>query len=77
MITGKKAFVGKTQASLFGAILKDEPPPISTLLPLAPPTLNRVVRKCLAKDRDERWQSAKDLCDELKWVAEAGSQGAA
>src|SRR5262249_2795149 len=74
MLTGKKAFAGKTQASLFGAILKDEPPPVSTAQPLTPLTLDRVVKKCLAKDPDERWQSAKDLRDELMWVMEAGGQ---
>ena len=70
MLTGKKAFAGKTQASLFGAILKEEPPPISTIDPLTPPLLDRVVKKCLAKDPDNRWQTAHDLLDGLRWVAE-------
>ena len=73
MATGKRAFTGKSQASLIGAILKDNPPPISSIQPMAPPALDRVVRKCLAKDPDERWQSAHDLMDELRWIAEAGS----
>ena len=77
MLTGKKAFTGKTQASLFGAILKEEPPPIAASQPLTPPSLNRVVKKCLAKDPDSRWQTARDLCDELKWIAEGGSQASA
>src|SRR6202022_2757883 len=74
MATRKKAFEGKTQASLIGAILKDDPPPISSLQPMTPPALDRIVKKCLAKEPDERWHAAKDLCDELKWIAEAGSQ---
>jgi Tol biopolymer transport system component len=70
MLTGKKAFVGKSQASLIGAILKDDPPPISTLQPVAPALLNRTVTRCLAKEPDARWQSARDLLEELKWIAE-------
>src|SRR5207253_4723012 len=64
MLTGKKAFEGKSQASLIGAIMHGDPPLISTLQPLTPKALERVVRKCLAKDATERWQSAKDLHDE-------------
>ncbi|MCZ6778564.1 MAG: protein kinase [Acidobacteria bacterium] len=74
MVTGKKAFEGKSQASLIAAIMTTNPAPISTLQPLTPPALDRVVQRCLAKDPDDRWQSAKDLGSELKWVAEAGSQ---
>ena len=74
MATGKRAFEGKTQASVIGAILKDDPPPITSLQPMTPPALDRVVKTCLAKDPDRRWQSAKDLTDELKWIAEGGSQ---
>ena len=70
MLTGKKAFEGKSHASLIGAILKDTPPPISTIQPLTPPALDRVVKKCLAKEPDERWQSANDLRDEVKWIVE-------
>jgi eukaryotic-like serine/threonine-protein kinase len=70
MATGKKAFQGKSSASLISAILKDTPPPISTLRPMTPPTLNHIVNTCLAKEPDERWQTAGDLCRELKWVAE-------
>ena len=67
--TGKKAFEGKSQASLIGAILEREPTPISSLQPMSPPALDRVVSKCLAKDADRRWQTARDLHDELEWVA--------
>jgi eukaryotic-like serine/threonine-protein kinase len=76
MLTGKKAFEGKSQASLIAAILDREPPPISTLKPLMPPALDRVVHKCLAKDADARWQSARDLHDELQWIQQNASEGA-
>src|SRR6202790_594731 len=74
MATGKKAFEGKTQASLIAKILETDPPPISSLQPMTPPALDRVVKKCLAKVPDKRWQTASDVCDELKWIAEGGSQ---
>jgi Tol biopolymer transport system component/predicted Ser/Thr protein kinase len=74
MATRKRAFEGKTQASVIGAILRDDPPPISSLQPMTPPALDRVVKRCLAKETDERWQSANDLTKELKWIAEGGSQ---
>jgi eukaryotic-like serine/threonine-protein kinase len=76
MATGKKAFDGKSSASVIGAILKDNPPPISSLQPLTPPVLEHAVKICLAKEPDERWQTASDLCRELKWIAESGSQSA-
>ena len=66
-----------TQASLFGAILKEEPLPLSSILPLTPPTLDRVVRKCLAKEPERRWQSASDLTDALKWIVEGSLQNRA
>jgi Tol biopolymer transport system component len=74
MATGKKAFEGKSQASLIAAILEREPPPISTLQPMSPPALDRVVKTCLAKDPDERFQTAHDLKLQLQWIGEAGSQ---
>jgi Tol biopolymer transport system component/predicted Ser/Thr protein kinase len=74
MATGKRAFEGKSQASVIGAILKDDPPPISSLQPMTPPALDHVVKKCLAKEPEKRWQVGSDVCDELKWVAEGGSQ---
>ena len=77
MATGKKAFEGKSQASLIGAIMSSEPPPIASLQPMTPPALNHVVKRCLAKDPDERWQSARDLTDQLKWISESGSQASA
>ncbi len=75
MATGKKAFEGKTNASLIAAIIRADPPLISSSQPMTPPALDRVVRKCLAKDPDERWQTARDLHDDLKWIAEGGWQG--
>jgi Tol biopolymer transport system component len=74
MATGKKAFEGKSQASVIARILDSDPPPISSLQPMTPPQLDRVVRKCLAKEPEERWQAASDVCDELKWIAESGAQ---
>jgi predicted Ser/Thr protein kinase len=74
MATGRPAFTGKSRASLIAAILTSEPPPIAQLQPLSPPALERVVKKCLAKDPDGRWQSAADLASELNWILEGGSQ---
>jgi eukaryotic-like serine/threonine-protein kinase len=76
MATGKPAFSGKSRASLIAAILTTEPLPITQLQPLTPVALERVVKKCLAKDPDERWQSASDLASELKWMTEGGSSAA-
>ncbi len=73
MVTGRPAFTGKSKASLIAAILAAEPPPISQLQPMTPPALERAVRRCLAKDPDERWQTARDLAAELKWMAEGSS----
>jgi Tol biopolymer transport system component len=73
MATGRKAFEGKSQASLIAAILAAEPPAITSLQPMAPPALSRVVKTCLAKDPDERWQTAHDVKLQLEWIAEGGS----
>lgn len=72
--TGKRAFTGKTQASIVAAILASEPQPISVVQPMSPPALDRVVKVCLAKDPDERFQTVHDLKLQLKWIAEGGSQ---
>src|SRR6202007_3288963 len=61
MATGRKAFEGKSQASLIAAILEREPPPISTVRSSGASALDRVVATCLAKKPDDRWQSARDL----------------
>jgi serine/threonine-protein kinase len=74
MLTGRPAFEAKSQAGLIAAILTSDPPPLAALAPLAPPALDRVVRKCLAKTREARWQSARDLNDELRWIADTPSQ---
>jgi len=74
MATGQKAFTARSRASLIAAILEHEPAPISSIQPLIPPALERVVKTCLAKDPDDRWQTAHDLESELKWIAQVGSQ---
>src|SRR5579859_484920 len=74
MATGQPAFAGKSRASLIAAILTAEPPSITQLQPLAPLALERVIKKCLAKDPDDRWQSAGDLASVLKWIAEGSWQ---
>jgi Tol biopolymer transport system component len=74
MATGKRAFEGHSQASLISAIMKDEPRLITELQPRTPPPLEHLVRRCLAKDADRRWQGAGDLARELEWVATGGSQ---
>ena len=73
MATGKKAFSGSTQASLISAILRDQPPPVSQSQPMSPPGLDRLIRVCLAKDPEERWQSAGDVARELRWLADGSS----
>jgi Tol biopolymer transport system component len=74
MATGRRAFDGKSRTSLIAAILSTQPPPISQVQPVMPPALDHVVRKCLEKDPEDRWQSASDVASELRWVGEAGSQ---
>jgi serine/threonine-protein kinase len=72
MVTGKRIFDGKSQASIITAIMSFDPPPMSSFEPMSPPALDRVVRRCLSKDPDRRWQTAADLREELQWIAEAG-----
>jgi len=74
MLTGRKAFAGKSQATLIAAIVGTTPPPVSSIQPLTPPALDQIIRRCLEKDPDDRWQTARDLLMQLKWVAEGGSQ---
>jgi serine/threonine-protein kinase len=74
MVTGARAFPGKSQLSVASAILEKEPAPISVLQPMTPPVLERAVLRCLAKEPEDRWQMARDLELELKWIAESGSQ---
>jgi alpha-beta hydrolase superfamily lysophospholipase len=78
MATGRRAYEGATQASLISSIMKDEPRPMADLAPLAPAGLDRVIRSCLTKDPEQRWQSAHDLAMALRWPAtDAPSAGRA
>ena len=74
MVTGKKAFEGKSQASLISSIMSSEPQSMSELEAMTPRSLDHVVRRCLAKEPDERWQAVSDVMREVKWVAEADAQ---
>ena len=73
MATAKRAFEGKSRASLIAAILGAQPQPISQIRPMTPPALDRLVQTCLAKDPDDRWQTAHDVMLELRFIAESGS----
>jgi eukaryotic-like serine/threonine-protein kinase len=73
MITGQRAFPGKSQLSVASAILEKEPAPVVSVKPLTPSSLERVVRRCLAKDPEDRWQTARDIAIELKWIADSAS----
>jgi len=75
MVSGKRAFEGKTLVSVAASILEKEPEPIRTVQPLTPPSLERAIGKCLAKDPEDRWQSAGDLASELKWIADGTASG--
>ena len=80
MVTGQRAFEGKSQLSVASAILEKEPSPITAVKPMTPLNLDHVIRKCLAKVPEDRWQSASDLASELKWITQSGgypSAGAA
>ena len=68
MLTGKKAFEGKSRAVLMAAIMTAEPDPLIAAQPLASPALDHVLKRCLAKDPDDRWQTAHDLLIQLRWV---------
>jgi eukaryotic-like serine/threonine-protein kinase len=71
MVTGQKAFQGKSQLSVASAILEKEPAPISGIKPMTPPALDHAIRRCLAKDPEQRWQTARDLGLELNWLTES------
>jgi serine/threonine protein kinase len=74
MATGKRPFEGESPASIIGAILRDVPPPMATRHQLVPPTLDHIVGRCLARDPDDRWQSARDVMLELRSVGEPPAQ---
>ena len=71
MLTGRKAFEGSSQASLISAIMSREPPSVSGL---APASIDHIIRRCLAKDPNDRWPTARDLVLELRWIREGGAQ---
>jgi eukaryotic-like serine/threonine-protein kinase len=73
MLSGRRPFAGDSRASLMAAIVAAEPPALSSLQPRTPASLERLILRCLAKDPDDRWQTARDLGAELRWIAEAGS----
>jgi Tol biopolymer transport system component len=74
LITGQRAFDGKSASSIMASVLAMTPKPIEELVPLTPPALDRVISRCLAKDPEDRWQSARDVAAELRWIAEGGSK---
>jgi Tol biopolymer transport system component len=73
MLTGRSAFEGKNSTELITAILASSPTPAATLNPLVPPGLDRIVRRCLTKDPEERWQTMVDVREELKWARDAAT----
>lgn len=75
MATGRKAFQGKSQASLIAAIMSSQPAPIASFAPMAPPELEKIVRRCLEKVPDDRWQTARDIMHELRWLQGEQSGG--
>src|SRR6516165_5632775 len=77
MLTGQRAFSGKSQLSVASAILEREPTPIGSIKPLTPATLDHAIHRCLAKNPEERWQTARDVSLELKWIGESGSRAGA
>jgi serine/threonine-protein kinase len=71
MLTGRRAFAASDAVGVASAVIEKEPAPMGTILPSIPPALDRAVRRCLAKDPEERWQSARDLLLELEWISES------
>ena len=76
MLTGKKAFEGKSRAVLIAAIATTDPDPLSKAAPAAPLALDHVLTRCLAKDPDDRWQTAHDLMLQLQWIGQGGTGSA-
>ncbi|MBA3637891.1 MAG: serine/threonine-protein kinase [Acidobacteriota bacterium] len=74
LITGHRAFEGQTSSSIMAAVLATKPRPIEELVPLTPPALERIISRCLAKDPEDRWHTARDVAAELQWVSQGGSK---
>ncbi len=74
MTTGRHAFEGRSHASLIAAIMEHEPTALTKLDPMSPPSLEHLIKRCLAKDPEERWQSARDVLHEINWVAETATK---
>jgi Tol biopolymer transport system component len=72
MVTGRRAFEGKTQLSVMTAILEKDPEPVSQTQAVSPPAFDHLVKTCLEKNPDERFQTAQDVKLQLKWIAEGG-----
>ncbi len=72
MVTGRRAFDGKTRASVIASILDRDPVPLSQIQPVAPVALERIVKACIEKSPEKRWQSAHDLKRELEWLVDSG-----
>src|SRR4029077_9490517 len=73
MLRGKKAFTGASQASLIGSIMNSDPPPISSIQPMIPASLDLIVKSAIAKEPEHRWSTAHDVMLQLQWIAEGGS----
>jgi Tol biopolymer transport system component/predicted Ser/Thr protein kinase len=73
MATGQRAFSGESSASLIAGIMHQQPQPASQVQPMTPPALDRVIQTCLAKNPDDRWQTAHDVKLQLQWISEGGS----
>src|SRR5437764_1655118 len=73
MVTGQRPFEGASRASIWSAILSNDPPPIRSLRPETPPALERIISVALEKDPDRRWQSAQDVAQQLRWIGESSS----
>jgi Tol biopolymer transport system component len=73
MIAGRRPFAGDSRISVLSAIVGGEPLSLAALQPGTPPAVERLVARCLAKDPDDRWQTARDLAAEVRWIAESGA----
>ena len=76
MVTGRRAFAGDSQASVIAAVLDSEPPPLSASQARIPPALEHLVKTCLAKNPDDRWQAASDVKRQLEWIAASARSAA-